>query len=155
RAREGPYDLEMILLRGVDPVSHYFWRFHEPDAAVYSDAERPGRDELAAVGDPVEAHYRFVDELLGELSLNAAPDRVVVVVSDHGFEAGRQSFRGGRLSGTPEGEAGGDGRARRRRASAARAARARLRAVKLTVASLEGKPGKTRKACGGGVARAR
>ena len=109
RAREGPYDLEMILLRGVDPVSHYFWRFHEPDAAVYSDAERPGRDELAAVGDPVEAHYRFVDKLLGELSLNAAPDRVVIVVSDHGFEAGRQSFRGGSLSGTHEGEAAIDG----------------------------------------------
>lgn len=100
----------MMLLRGVDPVSHYFWRLHEPDAAVYAETERPSPEERAAAGDPVEGHYRYVDGLLGELGVAARPDRVVMIVSDHGFEAGRQPFRGQRnLSGTHAGEAAIDG----------------------------------------------
>ena len=94
RGSHGPFDLELLLLRGVDPVSHHFWQYHEPDASAYEDADRPRADEVAQLGATVEDHYRYVDGLLGELR-DDGPDRVVLVLSDHGFEAGYQGFRAG------------------------------------------------------------
>jgi hypothetical protein len=38
----------MILLRGVDPVSHFFWRHYEPDAAAYAPAEPDVRPATSA-----------------------------------------------------------------------------------------------------------
>jgi len=105
RGTAGPFDLEMALLRGVDPISHYFWKYYEPDAPVYKPAERPTADELKTWGGAVEDHYRYVDGLLGELGARPSPDHVILLVSDHGFEAGRQQFHRGVLSGTHAGEA--------------------------------------------------
>jgi predicted AlkP superfamily phosphohydrolase/phosphomutase len=85
RREHGPFDLELLLLRGVDPVSHFHWGRHE--------AATKGED------DPVEAHYSLVDALLGRLIADA-PDRTFLLISDHGFEAGEQEFRGNLLSGT-------------------------------------------------------
>jgi predicted AlkP superfamily phosphohydrolase/phosphomutase len=101
RRRMGPFDLEMVLLRGVDPVSHFFWKFHEPDASIYRDLGRPSPEEVARYGDTIENHYRYVDRLLGALGARGGRDHVVVLLSDHGFEPGPQPFpRGGTLSGT-------------------------------------------------------
>lgn len=112
RDASGPFDLELLLLRGVDPVSHFFWRYHEPGATVYDPAQRPGADDVARWGDVVEGHYRYVDDLLGQLLADSPPsgERVVLVVSDHGFEAGAQPFRSGQvLSGTHDSEQALDG----------------------------------------------
>jgi len=110
RESHGPFDLECILLRGVDPVSHHFWNLHEPDAPMYRPKDRPTPEELARTGDPVEAHYRFVDGLIGEILRASSDDHAIVLVSDHGFEAGYQGFRTGRrLVGrhsSPEAEVG-------------------------------------------------
>jgi predicted AlkP superfamily phosphohydrolase/phosphomutase len=85
RKRMGPFDLELVLARGVDPVSHVFWRFYEPDAAAYA-ALPPVKDGQAArYASAVEDQYRLVDSLLGELPARGSRDRVVFVVSDHGF----------------------------------------------------------------------
>jgi predicted AlkP superfamily phosphohydrolase/phosphomutase len=97
-----PFDLEMALLRGVDPISHHFWKFFEPDAPVYTAAERPTPDDIRRYGDTIETHYRYVDGLLGEIDAADRSKHVVMVLSDHGFEAGRQPFRDGELSGTHE-----------------------------------------------------
>jgi predicted AlkP superfamily phosphohydrolase/phosphomutase len=110
RERERPFALEMILLRGVDPVSHFFWKFYEPSAPVYPAAERPTPEQVAAHGSTVEDHYRYVDSLLGDLALDPSPRHVVMLISDHGFEAGRQPFRSGAtLSGTHMTNAARDG----------------------------------------------
>jgi predicted AlkP superfamily phosphohydrolase/phosphomutase len=110
REREGPFDLEMILLRGVDPVSHYFWKFYEPEASAYTAGERPSPAQVERFGGVVEAHYRFVDDLLAEMLAEDDPARVVLLVSDHGFEAGHQRFHTKAiLSGTHEGAAAIDG----------------------------------------------
>jgi predicted AlkP superfamily phosphohydrolase/phosphomutase len=101
RERMNPFDLEMILLRGVDPISHYFWKFFEPAAAAYGDADRPSSEEVSRYNSAIEDHYRYVDGLLGEAA-RSEPDRVVMLLSDHGFEAGHQPFRGGVLSGKHE-----------------------------------------------------
>ena len=105
RARMGPFGLEMVLLRGVDVVSHFFWKFHEPDAAVYPEAERPTPDEVARYGRTIADHYRHVDALLSTLGATGSRSHVVVLLSDHGFEAGRQRFHHGLLSGTHKSDA--------------------------------------------------
>ena len=105
RKHQGPFDLEMILLRGVDPVSHYFWKYHEPEAEAYGPEERPSADDIATHGQVIKDHYRYVDTLLGELDARGSRDHVVLLISDHGFEAGHQKFHHGTLSGTHESEA--------------------------------------------------
>jgi predicted AlkP superfamily phosphohydrolase/phosphomutase len=112
RLREsfGPFDLELALLRGVDPVSHFFWKFYDPGASFYAKRGRPTLEEVRQHGSTVEDHYRYVDSLLGELRASGTRDHVVVLLSDHGFEAGRQKFRrGGTLSGTHASPAALDG----------------------------------------------
>jgi hypothetical protein len=104
----GPFALELVLMRGVDVVCHHYWRFHEPDAPAYAAAERPTAAELAAYGRVIDDHYRFVDELLGQVA-EASPEHVVLVVSDHGFEAGHQPFGEGTVSGTHKSAAALDG----------------------------------------------
>jgi predicted AlkP superfamily phosphohydrolase/phosphomutase len=109
RARPEPFDLEMVLLRGVDPVSHFFWKYYEPQATAYRKVDRPRPEDVARFGDVVPNHYRFVDDLLGDLVADD-PSRVFVVLSDHGFEAGHQRFHSGAvLSGTHKSAAAQDG----------------------------------------------
>jgi predicted AlkP superfamily phosphohydrolase/phosphomutase len=87
RQQLGPFDLEMILLRGTDPVSHHFWNFYEPTAPAYADAPPPSAEERARYGTAVQDHYRYVDELLGRLALDPTPEHSIFLLSDHGFEA--------------------------------------------------------------------
>jgi predicted AlkP superfamily phosphohydrolase/phosphomutase len=109
RATRGPFDLEMVLLRGIDPVSHFFWKYHAPDAPEYTAEQRPTREQVERLGETVREHYRHVDALLGRLRRDE-PKRIWVVISDHGFEAGSQPFRGGHvLSGTHTSESALDG----------------------------------------------
>jgi len=110
RLREiaGPFALELVLLRGVDVVSHHYWRFHEPDAPAYEPGERPTPDEVRAYGRVIADHYRFVDGLLGGIG-RPSPEHAVVVLSDHGFEAGHQPFGGATLSGTHKSAAASEG----------------------------------------------
>ena len=70
--------LVIVYLRGLDPVQHMFWRYTDPLA--YGVAE----DQAQALGDTVARYYRFVDSLVGDL-VDAAGDRGVLVVSDHGM----------------------------------------------------------------------
>jgi predicted AlkP superfamily phosphohydrolase/phosphomutase len=104
RETTGPFALELVLLRGVDVVSHHYWRFHEPDAPVYAAAERPAPDDVRTYGHVIEDHYRFVDGLLGRVA-HPTRERAVLVLSDHGFEAGHQALHGGTASGTHKSEA--------------------------------------------------
>ena len=59
-------------------------------------------DDIRRYGDTIETHYRYVDGLLGEIDAADRSKHVVMILSDHGFEAGRQPFRDGELSGTHE-----------------------------------------------------
>jgi len=108
RQTMGPFALELALMRGVDVVSHHYWRFHEPAAAAYAAGERPTPDEIQAYGRVISDHYRFVDELLGQVA-QPSPEHVVLVLSDHGFEAGHQPFGKGTVSGTHKSEAALEG----------------------------------------------
>ena len=71
-----------IFLRGLDLVQHGYW--HTVDETALEML--PGRDE----GPLVELYYRFLDRQLARLMDEVQPT-TVVVVSDHGMEALRES----------------------------------------------------------------
>ena len=109
RQDTGPFALELMLLRGTDPVSHQFWKFHEPDAPAYKAEERPDAAQLARYGTTVTDYYRYVDELVGALADPCTENCAVLIVSDHGFEAGSQGYGGNAVSGAHKSEKAVDG----------------------------------------------
>lgn len=83
--REHPVDLQMLYLRGPDPVQHYGWDAVEPEAFVRKPADVQ-RDRGV-----VEGTYRYVDTFLAEI-LDALPeDAWLIVASDHGAEPSRHA----------------------------------------------------------------
>jgi predicted AlkP superfamily phosphohydrolase/phosphomutase len=79
-------DLTGIFLVANDPVSHCFWHFYEP--AAYAEGVDP--EKAARLGQLVPNFYKHNDAYVGQLLKRVAPETVVLVVSDHGFEASRQ-----------------------------------------------------------------
>ncbi|HJS57854.1 MAG TPA: alkaline phosphatase family protein [Vicinamibacteria bacterium] len=82
---KGQPDLTGVFLVANDPVSHTFWHYYEPAAFQ-------GVDPQAAVrlGALVPRMYEHNDAFLGELLRSMDERTVVLVVSDHGFEASGQ-----------------------------------------------------------------
>ncbi|HEX4963642.1 MAG TPA: alkaline phosphatase family protein [Thermoanaerobaculia bacterium] len=79
------YDLILLYFRSTDVVSHYYWKFFEPEE--FSDVDPR---ELAANRGQVPRIYEAVDQEVGRI-LAAAPQTTnVLVVSDHGFHAARR-----------------------------------------------------------------
>ncbi len=83
---KGQPDLTGVFLVANDPVSHCFWHFYEPEA--YPQGVDP--EKAARLGRLIPNFYKHNDAYLGELLKHVAPDTVVLVVSDHGFDASRQ-----------------------------------------------------------------
>ena len=83
---KGQPDLLGLFLVANDPVSHCFWHFFEPEA--FPAGVDP---QLAArLGVLIPNFYVHNDAFLGELLAKLDKDTVVLIVSDHGFEASRQ-----------------------------------------------------------------
>lgn len=89
--RERP-ELATLTLYATDALGHTFWRAFEPGA--FADVDPA---EVARFGQVVPDAYRQADAVLGEL-LSALPDNaMLLLVSDHGFQAlkagtGNKSF---------------------------------------------------------------
>ncbi len=81
---DGQPELTQLFLVANDPVSHTFWHFYEPDAfgdgVVDPDAAR-------RLGRAVPGMYEHNDRYLAELLPLVDEETVVIVVSDHGFQA--------------------------------------------------------------------
>ena len=75
-------DLMGVLLAANDAISHTFWHFYEPEAFSGVDPERARR-----LGRLIPALYEHNDRYLERLLRVADPGTVVIVVSDHGFQA--------------------------------------------------------------------
>jgi len=78
--RERPVDLQMIYVRGPDPIQHAAWDLVEPERF----ARRP--PHLERDRGLVEGVYRYIDSLLGELLAAMDDDTWLLVASDHGAE---------------------------------------------------------------------
>jgi predicted AlkP superfamily phosphohydrolase/phosphomutase len=98
-------DLLMLLLPGIDRVSHVIWAGVEPPER-YPPHLRPSPAEHAALAAALEAYYAYTDALIGALVARFGPEDLVLVVSDHGFEAGVDF---GFLTGVHHGEAAAQG----------------------------------------------
>jgi len=97
--------LLLCLLPGIDRVSHFLWGGLER-AELYPPALQPSPSERVAMLAALEAYYVYTDALVGALLARFGPDDLVIVVSDHGFEAGAPlDF----LTGAHESEAAAEG----------------------------------------------
>ncbi len=74
---------------GVDIISHYYWKYHEPES--FPDVTGA---EVERYGGFVEWSYRYTDAVLGELLEHVDLETTtVVVLSDHGLQAGSLGVR--------------------------------------------------------------
>jgi hypothetical protein len=79
-ARERPTDLQMLYLRGPDPVQHYGWDLVEPERYLHPPAHLDRDRGL------IEGVYRYLDTFLGEILAEKPADSWLIVASDHGAE---------------------------------------------------------------------
>nr|MCS5637688.1 alkaline phosphatase family protein [Myxococcota bacterium] len=80
-------DVMMVFLPGIDRISHWLWGNLEP-VELYPPGLRPDAGEKQAGADALRDYYAFTDALIGRLVEGYGPDDLVLVISDHGFEAG-------------------------------------------------------------------
>lgn len=87
--RELHPDVMLVFLPGIDRVSHVLWAALEPEE-VYEEPMPLTPETRAASADALYGYYRYTDALIGRLLEAYGPDDLVLVVSDHGFEAGQR-----------------------------------------------------------------
>ena len=92
---EYPTELTAVYFRGNDIVSHFFWRFWEPESWTRGKLKPEMVEALAPV---IDVYYETVDDMIGHLIEAAPQDAVVIVCSDHGFAGhrGNEEFRASR-----------------------------------------------------------
>ena len=79
-------DVMMVFMPGIDRVSHWLWGNLEP-SITYPKALRPSPEERKAGRSALEDYYVFTDQLIGLLTEDYGPNDLVLVISDHGFQA--------------------------------------------------------------------
>lgn len=81
----GVADLNLLYLGSLDVAGHLFWRYHEPTAFEYG-AKIPA-ERLEHFGEHVRKAYEEMDRWIGEVLATLPPERVVMLVADHGMRA--------------------------------------------------------------------
>jgi hypothetical protein len=79
-------DVMMVFLPGIDRISHWLWGNLEPDE-LYPEPLRPTPEAKAGGAAALRRYYVYTDALIGELMKGYGPDDLILVISDHGFEA--------------------------------------------------------------------
>lgn len=80
---EAPFDVVMVYLSSLDPVTHAFWPYRFPETFP----QAPDAPDIAALGPVIDRYVSFLDEGIGRL-IAAMPSRPnVVIASDHGQES--------------------------------------------------------------------
>jgi predicted AlkP superfamily phosphohydrolase/phosphomutase len=90
-AKGDKFDLFFFYLRGPDMISHYFYKYMDPDKGHY----RHTPEALAAFSGVVKKYYDWSDEVTGEVLGWFPSDRQTVILSDHGFYGPRKSSEKG------------------------------------------------------------
>ena len=87
--------LLMVLLTGIDRVSHFLWAgVAAPDR--YPVGRRVSPTQREQQKDALRRYYVYTDGLVGRLTERFGPSDLVLVVSDHGFEANDETGPAGR-----------------------------------------------------------
>jgi len=98
-------DVLMVFLPGIDRVSHRLWGSLEP-LERYPEGLKLSAGQRKAAQAALYRYYDYTDQLIGVLMRRFGPDDLVLVLSDHGFEAGELL---GTLTGVHDTEAALDG----------------------------------------------
>jgi predicted AlkP superfamily phosphohydrolase/phosphomutase len=69
----------VAIFMTIDRVQHYLWRHLDPHHPRYDPVRSP------ALAPDILSLYRQVDSAVGELTALSAPDALILVASDHGF----------------------------------------------------------------------
>lgn len=89
-ARRHPVRFEIRYLKGIDGISHHFFGYWDPDADAFKD--RPlDPAKVKKYREYVPDLYRHFDGLLGGLLQTVTPEDVLIILSDHGFEAKKRA----------------------------------------------------------------
>jgi predicted AlkP superfamily phosphohydrolase/phosphomutase len=91
--------LLMVYLSGIDRSCHFLWGGFEPPI-IYAEHVRFSQAEKRAAAQAVRRYYQYTDILIGELTAGFGENDLVLIVSDHGFEARVKGDHG--LTGTHE-----------------------------------------------------
>ncbi len=79
-------ELLLVLMQGIDRMSHIMWAGVAPPSAYPEELRRPA-SRRAHMRNVLKAYYAYTDRLIGKLIEPFGPDDLVIVLSDHGFEA--------------------------------------------------------------------
>jgi predicted AlkP superfamily phosphohydrolase/phosphomutase len=79
-------DVLMLYLPGIDRWSHVLWGSLEPPDS-YPEHLRFSPSERRAAHEMLYDYYRFTDGLIGRALERFGPGDLVLIVSDHGFQA--------------------------------------------------------------------
>jgi hypothetical protein len=91
-------DLLMILLQGIDRVSHFTFGTLQDESQWDPDFLEPAGERLLA-REALLAFYAYTDALIGRLLECYGADDLVIVLSDHGFAAAPEFPRGEHVAG--------------------------------------------------------
>jgi predicted AlkP superfamily phosphohydrolase/phosphomutase len=72
-------DFFYIYLRIPDIMSHFFWKYYEPDKYISQNMVR-------AFGEIIPQSYIYHDDVIGQFLEKAGPNTTIVIVSDHGMQ---------------------------------------------------------------------
>ena len=82
----GSYDFVAYYVNGPDIASHYFWKYLFPE----DWPDGVAAEDVARYGEVIPRYYDYVDEVIGPHLAQASEHCLVVVLSDHGFKAGKR-----------------------------------------------------------------
>lgn len=77
---ETPTDFEAVYYESVDVSCHIYWPFFKTADFTRSDEKRQ------ALGKIIPATYEYMDKVLGDHMDRLEKDRILIVVSDHGYK---------------------------------------------------------------------
>jgi len=80
-------DLFMVYLPGIDWISHYFWRFYQPEINYTHFPTPVTKQEKERFGEIILDYYKVIDGIIGHLQTLVEEDTTIIVISDHGFQA--------------------------------------------------------------------
>ncbi len=78
-----------VYFKGIDRASHRLWRAYEPEHPHFA-SNPPAPGEVERYGGVIPEVYRRIDGHVGAIAATLAPEDVLLIVSDHGFEAARK-----------------------------------------------------------------
>jgi predicted AlkP superfamily phosphohydrolase/phosphomutase len=79
--RSGDFDFLWLVFTGTDKVQHFFWRHMDPNHPNHEP------ELVEEFGDAILDLWRKQDAILGEMLAEIPEDALVLVLSDHGFDA--------------------------------------------------------------------